>query len=1082
VRLQTFRFGDWFVDAGLCALKQENGGAPIPVEPRAMDVLIALCERPGEILSAQDLLRLCWDGLVVGENQVHKAILQLRRALGDTASDARYIENIRKRGYRTIAPVLPLPAGERHAGEDWSQDSPYVGLDPFDAAHAAVFFGRDAAIVELVETTMVQIDAGRALVLVLGPSGSGKTSLVQAGLIPALSRSARNLQIAGVTVLDLGDVGEIPFPTAIGGALLDLEIDGRPLFDGMSAEMVGERLLHQPTGSWLAASVDTKLVLFIDRLEALFDPSKVDEQQRHAFLAVLDGLARTGSFIVVAACRNDFYPNVANEPLLMAGKAQGAHFDLEPPTRPEIAQMIRRPAQIAELRFGSDPETKAQLDDLLCDAAANSPDALPLLQYTLQELYLLRSTNRELTVAAYRALGGIDGAIGRRAESVLSSLPLAAQAALPRILSLLVTIGAQDEAVRSHRAPWSLLATDDERRLVRTLVEQRLFVSLVLDREPVFGVAHEALLRQWPRVVAWVAGHRQALQTRSRLQGFAHRWAADGRRSDLLLPRGKPLEEARDLLARAEIPVDDDVRALVAASDRRARRAERLRIGAAVGFALVALIAVVLDLRASHAERLAAQRRLEAEDLMNFMVGDFADKLRPLGRLDLLDGVAQKALQYLTAENVTSMSNATRLQQAKALQTLAEVGRSRGHATAALQALNQAELLLRANVAAGQHGSEVAKNLGAVSFWQGQIAVDQGHLDEAERKLLAYQDEALRMNELDPGDPDGWIELSYALSSLGTLSHKKGEQEKAVALFEHSIALKQRALEQRPQEQSLQADLADSLSWLASAKSSGGELRAATDLYAQQRALLEQLKIAEPNASVWSYRLAVSNKLIGLLLAAQGRPVEAAASLTTSEEGLGSLLPKDPSNRLWQRERAITGLQIAKLYVSTGRYKEALEKIRAAESSLAELSKVDKKSDEIPRGMALGHYLQALVAFRSGDIRSAEARVNEAAEILAGIYGKYRTDKFVNAELAQVMLLKARILAQRGDADAATNLCKETIENLSPVGGKERDFRVADPWVRANICAGAGESVAHIVAFLQRVGYHDVEYRISVTQ
>jgi tetratricopeptide (TPR) repeat protein len=844
----------------------------------------------------------------------------------------------------------------------------------------------------------------------------------------------------------------------------------------MSAEAIGERLLAEPTSFSSSTPADVKFVLFVDRLEALFNASTIDEQQRSSFLTVLDALARAGNFIVVAACRNDFYPNVANEPLLMAGKAYGGHFDLEPPMRPEIAQMIRRPAQVAGLRFGADPETKAQLDDLLCDAAANSPDALPLLQYTLRELYRLRSNSRELTVAAYRSLGGIDGAIGRRAEAVLSSLPDAAQASLSRILSMIVTIGAQDEAVRSHRAQWSLLTTDDERRLVRALVEQRLFVSFVFEREPVFGVAHEALLRQWPRVAAWIAGHRQALHTRSRLQGFAYRWMGDGRRTDLLLPRGKPLEEARELLTHAEIPVDEDIRALVAASDRRARNVDRIRIGAVAGFALIALIAVALGLRASYAESLAAKRRLEAEDLMNFMVGDFVDKLKPLGKLDLLDGVAQKALQYLTTEDVAGMPNSARLQQAKALQTLAEVSRSRGNPAAALQALNQAELLLRANIAASEHNSEVAKNLGVVSFWQGQIALDQGRLDETERKFLAYRDEAQRMNILDPANAEGWIELSYALSSLGSLLHKKGEEDKAAALFEESIALKRRALGARLQDHTLQADLANSLSLLGSAKGAMGELQVATDLYGQQRALLEQLRTAEPSASVWSYRLAVSNKLIGMLLAAQGKADEAVSSLQASEELLRTILSKEPTNRVWQRERSLSDLQIAKIYATTGKPQDALEKARSAESNLLELSAVDKKSSDIARGLAFAAYVQALVDVRGNDLQKAERAANRSEEILNGLDDKFRTDKFVKAELAQAMLLKARIFGLRGDNDASKKLCEATIESLSVIAGKERDFRVADPWMRANICVGNGTSVLHIGAFLKKIGYSDADF------
>src|SRR5262249_38293976 len=151
--------------------------------------------------------RLCWDGTVVGENQVHKAIARLRRILGDSASAARYIENIRKRGYRTVAPVKALP-GMRpaDAARDWSEGSPFVGLDPFDETHSPVFFGRDDATARLRAGVVAQVYAGRALMLVFGPSGSGKTSLVQAGLLPALRRSDQGFQLLAMTTLDLGDI------------------------------------------------------------------------------------------------------------------------------------------------------------------------------------------------------------------------------------------------------------------------------------------------------------------------------------------------------------------------------------------------------------------------------------------------------------------------------------------------------------------------------------------------------------------------------------------------------------------------------------------------------------------------------------------------------------------------------------------------------------------------------------------------------------------------------------------------------------------------------------------------------------
>jgi eukaryotic-like serine/threonine-protein kinase len=1083
LKINRFQFGDWQVSTQSCTLRHVEEAAETQIEPRAMDVLSTLCLNAGKILSAEDLLHLCWDGIVVGENQVHKVIAQLRRALRDSATAPRYIENIRKRGYRTVAKVS-VPPEHAHGSVDeiWSRESPYVGLDPFDAAHAAVFFGRDSAITRLRETLIAQIGAGRALVLVLGPSGSGKTSLVQAGLLPGLMRDTGSFRIGGAATLDLGDIGTVPLLTALGGVLLDLERDGEPLFAGQSGASIGAGLTEastalcegfRPAGQ---AQGGEKFVLFVDRLEALFSAPAAGPPQRGPFLTALDRLARSGLFIVIAACRNDFYPDLAKEPVLMEGKAAGGHFDLAPPNRTEIAQIIRLPAEIAGLSFGAAPDSDDHLDDLLCDGAADSPDALPLLQYTLEQLYLQRGPGRELTMAAYRALGGIDGVIGRRAEAILSGVAGPSQAALPRIFSLIVAAGAADGSVRSLRAPWSVLTTQDERTLVRTLVAERLFVSHVSDKEAVFGVAHEALLRQWPRAVAWIAEHLQALRTRSQLEGLARQWTAEGRRTDRLLPRGKPLEEARDLLNRAVVPLSAEVKALIAASVRQAKRAERLRLGALTGFAVIALAAVLLGFRASQAEGVAALRLQEAEALTDYMLGDLTEKLRPLGRLDLLDGVAQKALGYLTAEDAGRVPGASRLRQAKALQTLADVDRSRGNVDAALKALTQAEALLQVNLAEGPADRELLKTSGTVSFWFGQIALDQGRIEDAEQRFTEYRGFAQRMTALDPDDTDASIELSYALSSLGSLKLRQGKEDAAAANFEQSIALKRRALDRRLEDRSLTAELADSLSWLASAEAERGHLESAADLYDQQRNALEGLRRVQPDAPVWSYRLALANKLKGALLVALGRTTDALVDLDRAVGQIEDSLRREPDNRRWQSERIAIRLQTAKIYLALRRSADAMSDVAAAQTDIDRAINVNPADDILQRELAQAHLLRSIALLQQGKMGEAE-NDSGGSEDLAGISAdREKKDKFKTILQSTVLLARAEIDRKRGSLDAARRSCQEAADDLRAIAQSSNDFRVLDPWVRATLCSDDRKSAASSIAALARMGYRDIDY------
>src|SRR5207253_1806692 len=117
-----------------------------------------------------------------------------------------------------------------------------------------------------------------------------------------------------------------------------------------------------------------------------------------------------------------FYPLCARLPELVELKRGDGQYDLAPPTPAEIGQIVRRPAEAAGLRFEAHHETGAPLDDLLRDAATSDPASLPLLEFTLDELYKLRTDSGVLTHAAYEKLGGVEGALATRADDVFGAL------------------------------------------------------------------------------------------------------------------------------------------------------------------------------------------------------------------------------------------------------------------------------------------------------------------------------------------------------------------------------------------------------------------------------------------------------------------------------------------------------------------------------------------------------------------------------------------------------------------------------------------------------------------------------------
>src|SRR5271157_653499 len=352
-------------------------------------------------------------------------------------------------------------------------------------------------------------------------------------------------------------------------------------------------------------------------MEEIFTRDWLDEPGRARYIAALAALARSGIAWVVATMRSEFFARCAELPELVALKAAQGQLDLLPPTFAEIGQMIRYPARDAALRWGKDPDLSGQaLDDVLQEAAWRDPKALPLLQFTLNELFRHRD-GRTLTCEAYRALGGLEGALANHAEAPLAALPPEVQASLSALLRALVTAGEGDhEPVVSRRVPLAPLRDDTiRRRLLDVLIDARLLVTDRDDRmQPVAGIAHEALLTHWPRLKDLLDKDREFLRARTRAAAAGERWRRESRDVDFLLHEGKPLAEAGDLLKTRRDDLDPETIEFIDHSIRYRTRQRRRRTRAIAAITGIVLTIVSVFAAFSFVEwRDALKQKLEAE-------------------------------------------------------------------------------------------------------------------------------------------------------------------------------------------------------------------------------------------------------------------------------------------------------------------------------------------------------------------------------------------------------------------------------------------------------------------------------------
>jgi conflict system STAND superfamily ATPase len=451
------------------------------------------------------------------------------------------------------------------AGDQSRAADPYRGLAPYGEDDAERFHGRAALVAELLERLPAAGSGGSRLLAVVGASGAGTTSLLRAGLVSALRRDqpARPVRC--------GSPGADPA--------------------GQLAELLGA---DRPRPGAPAP------VVVLDDLEQLFAAAA---PARTAFLTMLEeAVTGPGSTVVVVGLRADRVARARREPVLAAA-LDGREVVVRPMSADELRLAIVGPATGAGRAVG-DGLVELLLHELrpprgaagAADGAvgcAHGPGALALLSLALSATWA-SAEGGELTVADYRAGGGLDGAATQVAEAALAGLGAEQLQVARAVLLRLVRFADDAEPTRRRAAAAELAELPDAAPVVERLVVGRVLTAT----GDTIEITHDVLLHSWPRLAAWLAEDRAGHAVRGALAEAARRWQDSDTDPDLLL-RGSPLSEAVDWaagLAGDEL-APTELRYLRESLDRDSRdhavqhgRVRRLRLAVAV----LALVATVL--------------------------------------------------------------------------------------------------------------------------------------------------------------------------------------------------------------------------------------------------------------------------------------------------------------------------------------------------------------------------------------------------------------------------------------------------------------------------------------------------------
>ena len=588
-------------------------------------------------------------------------------------------------------------------------------------------------------------------------------------------------------------------------------------------------------------------------------------------------------------------------------------------------------------------------------------------------------------------------------------------------------------------------------------------------------------------------------------------------------------DELRSLESRRQRRLSEERSRHRAEADRRAlevalrRRRSLTRIALATALAL--LVVTALAWRANHerraaelARREAEWRHQQAEGLVSFMLGDLRDKLEPLGRLDILEEVGDRAMDYFEQVPEEHWSDGERNRRSLALRQIGEVRMAQGDLSAALTAFRaalnlvpptprslavdglrtavqdrQVEALnrigqvkrlegdLAAAEAAFGESLELAESLAAAApedsprhlalcaslFWVGQIRFDRGDLPGAMGPMQAYLEIAESWAAKVPQDDTWQLELAQATSNVGSVMEKGGDLSSALAAYRRRLEILEGLVAKDPSHTAWQLDLALAHNTVGVALAALGQLAEADHHFAADLAIKEALVATDPANSSWKQRLATSHYYLGKTAWQRGRLPTARQHFRRQLEIAQDLVTLDPRNSHWRRELGIAQTCLGQVMSWQGLPQPALAWLDQSVDLFAALAEQEPEHRDwhlrlAKSRVALGH---TLLALRRAE--AARGEVEKALEALAQV------DPAAPMQQAEALLLEGSIYQAVERFEEAKSCWQRGLDLIVPLARANGRLEHLALWVRAQRLLGNEHQAMSEIADLDAAGYRE---------
>lgn len=522
------------------------------------------------------------------------------------------------------------------------------------------------------------------------------------------------------------------------------------------------------------------------------------------------------------------------------------------------------------------------------------------------------------------------------------------------------------------------------------------------------------------------------------------------------------------------------------AAARALERAQRRRRVAGVVTVLALAMLVVVSVfayqaraarqREQQAREQAELRRAQAEQLIEFMLGDLRKNLESMGKLALLDDIGERALDYFAAVPESELSDRELHSRAKALHQIGQVRVAQGKLAEATVAFRESLRLAKGLSARDPASSEWLFGLGQSHFWVGYLLWQQKDRRGALGEFRAYLDISERLVARDPQNRAWMLELAYAHSNIGTIQRELGDTGPAHASLSASAGIMETLLAQSPDDDALRLELSHVHIKLGDLLAGQGDLAGAAMWLRKYLETMQRLVADRPDDMQRLRYLGYAHNHLGTVVRWQGDGDAALAHVREALAIAERLAERDRDDSSLVEDLATARNKVAYVHLVRGELDQAAALLDAERALIDALLARDPAHREWRFGLARSHWSMAWLLAARGQTERAVASAGDAVTLLGELVADAPDDEHREAWLASAWWLLGRVHERAGAKDRAQAAWHEGLAISQELVARSTRPRARDMHARLLLSLGRSDQAQRALDELDRMGYREPDF------